>query len=142
MTEESRQPLPAIERDTAFHAVLVVDDEPLVRGAIKAILEAQGYRVVVAPEGHAALEAFWQQNFDIALLDLGLPGMNGYQVAEQMKMLKPGVPIILVTGWGNEADRDRMARSGIHSVVPKPFGPSLLLSAIEAALGGHSSPPV
>jgi DNA-binding response OmpR family regulator len=64
--------------------------------------------------------------------------MNGYQTAEEMKKLKPDVPVILVTGWGDDVDRDRMKEIGIIRVVHKPFQPGELTRTVEEILGRGS----
>ena len=114
--------------------VLVVEDEPLVREALQSIFREQGHRVVVAGDGDAAMEAFRQGNFDIVLLDLGLPGVNGYGVAEEMKRLQPDVPILLVTGWSDDIDRGRIESLGILRGLQKPFRPQQLLRTVEEAM--------
>jgi len=114
--------------------ILVVDDEPLVRGALQSILKQQGHQVVAAEDGVAALKAFGEEDFDIVFLDLGLPKMNGYRVAEEMKKSKAQVPIVLVTGWAEDVDRGRIKSIGIAAVVGKPFNPRELLRTLEEVM--------
>jgi PAS domain S-box-containing protein len=110
--------------------ILVVDDEPLVRKAIGGVLKERGYPVVAVADGMKALAALREEEYGLVLLDLGMPGMNGYQTAEEMKKLKPDVPVILVTGWGDDVDRDRMKEIGIIRVVHKPFQPGELTRTV------------
>jgi PAS domain S-box-containing protein len=116
------------------YGILVVDDEPLVREALKSVLEQQGHRVATAEEGVAALRAFGERDLDVVFLDLGLPKMNGYRVAEEMKRLKPAVPIILVTGWDDDVAHERIESIGIAAVVAKPFHPQELLRTLEEVM--------
>ena len=118
----------------AQYSILVVDDEPLVTRAVEAMLEPYGHRVTMAQDGLVALDTFRKGDFDVVLLDLGLPGMNGYTVAEEMKKSKPGIPIILVTGWGDDVDDDKVTAIGIERVIAKPFQPDELTSTIEEVL--------
>jgi len=118
----------------AQYRILAVDGERLVRYAMENILEQQGHQVVTAEDGVVALKAFGDEDFDLVLLDLGLPQMNGYRVAEEMKKLKPQIQIILATGWRDDVDRDRMASIGIGRVVAKPFQSGELLRTIEEVM--------
>ena len=119
--------------DTHHYRILVVEDERLVRDALEFILKGQGHQVTSAESGEKALEAFAEAEHDIALVDLGLPGRNGYDVAQELKRRKPGMPVLLVTGWGGDIDRDRARRIGVDGVVNKPYEPQELLRAICAA---------
>jgi CheY-like chemotaxis protein len=119
--------------------ILVVDDEPLVRKAIGGVLKERGYPVVAVEDGVKALAAFREEEFGLVLLDLGMPGMNGYQTAEEMKKLKPDVPVVLVTGWGDDVDQDRVKETCIVRVLNKPFQPGELRQTVEEIMGeGHS----
>ena len=69
--------------------------------------------------------------FDIILLDVGLPLMNGYEVATEMKRLLPHVPIVLVTGSGESVDHQRLKSIGVEEVIGKPFQPEKLLNTME-----------
>jgi CheY-like chemotaxis protein len=70
----------------------------------------------------------------VVLLDLGMPDMNGYQVAERMKAVKPEVPIILVSGWGEDVDRERVRASGIAMTLGKPFKPDDLARTLRSVV--------
>jgi CheY-like chemotaxis protein len=115
--------------------ILVVDDEPLIRAAIAALLKGWGYRVVTAENGMAALNVFREKEFEVVFLDLGMPEMNGYRVAEAMKGVKPDVSVVLVTGWGNDIDEERIEDAGIVKVVRKPFGPEELIGTLDEMAG-------
>jgi len=117
--------------------VLVVDDEPLVRDAMKAILESYGHRVAIAVDGVDAVAVFKGNEFDIVLLDLGLPKMNGYRVAEQMKSMRPQVPVFFITGWGDDIDKAKIKALGVEAVIGKPFQPEDLIQQMEEMLQGQ-----
>jgi PAS domain S-box-containing protein len=114
--------------------VLVVDDEPLVRAAMEAVLQQEGYRAVAAKDGPAALKLFGEGEFDIVLLDVGMPKMNGFRVAEQMRKLHPDVAIILVTGWGDEVDQEQVKATGVDAVINKPFEPLDMLQRVNEVM--------
>ena len=114
--------------------ILVVDDELLVRDAMKAILEGYGHRVATAIDGVDAMDVFQGDTFDVVLLDLGLPKMNGYRVAEKIKGLRPDIPVFFITGWGDDIDREKIKTLGVDAVIGKPFQPDDLIFQIEAML--------
>jgi len=119
--------------DTHSYNILVVEDERLVREALTLILEDQGHQVTAVENGEMALDALSGAEYDIALVDLGLPGMNGYHVAEQVKKRESRIPVLLVTGWGDDVDHDRAKGIGIAGVVSKPYEPQELLRTINEA---------
>jgi len=105
--------------------ILCIDDEPLLRELLKEILERDGHRVEVTDGGQAGLDAFRAANsrgqpFDVVITDLGMPYLDGRQVAKAVKHESPQTPIILLTGWGAfmKADGDMPAQ--VDSVLSKP----------------------
>jgi CheY-like chemotaxis protein/anti-sigma regulatory factor (Ser/Thr protein kinase) len=101
--------------------VLVIDDEPQVRGVLAEILRVQKHEVVEAEQGAEGLARFREQPFDLVMTDLAMPGMSGWQVAQAIKAERPGVPVVLVTGWGVELPPDQLRRNGVDRVMTKPF---------------------
>lgn len=81
--------------------VLIVDDDTAVRGALKEALVALGYRAECVSNGPSALGLLEQQPFEVVLTDLGMPGMDGTQVAREVKRLSPQTQVIILTGWGD-----------------------------------------
>ncbi len=79
--------------------ILCIDDEELGLLVRKLTLEAEGYEVTIASDGPSGLEMFSSQAFDLVLLDHSMPGMNGGQVAEQMRQRNPGIPIALLSAY-------------------------------------------
>jgi signal transduction histidine kinase len=102
-------------------SVLVVDDEPAVRTLLMDILDALGHRSVGYGSGEEALAGFRRGRFDLVLTDLGMPGMNGWQLCQSLRALDAGVTIAFVTGWGEEVDLEHAGRAGADTVVAKPF---------------------
>jgi CheY-like chemotaxis protein len=113
--------------DPHARPVLVVEDDAGVRAYIVAVLEHQGYRVVAAGSGEEALVLLGDQPAQLAVLDLGLPGMDGIAVKEQ---LADDVPVIIVTGDPEKA----RARDPNLTVLPKPVAPDVLERAVADAL--------
>lgn len=102
-------------------SVLVVDDDPDVRDVLSELLVTDGHKVQTAADGAEALQHFAHNAFDIVFTDLGMPGISGWQVAEQIKRDSPQVPVVMVTGWGHQLDPAQIERSGVDRVLTKPF---------------------
>jgi CheY-like chemotaxis protein len=101
--------------------VLVIDDEENVREALADMLRLTHHEVVVASQGFEGLEQFRAAPFDLVMTDLAMPGMSGWQVAQAVKALRPGVPVVLVTGWGVELPAEQLRANGVDRVMTKPF---------------------
>src|SRR5262245_22494554 len=121
--------------------ILVVDDQVGVRAAIRAMLENKGHTVVVAEGGHTAAGAIEAFAFDVALVDIIMPGLNGLDTIKLFRESAPDVPIIAMTGYafqGGSSDRDLLqvaTELGAACCLQKPFKPQELVSAIERCLG-------
>ncbi|MEW6047358.1 MAG: response regulator transcription factor [Bacillota bacterium] len=113
--------------------VLVVEDEPEIVEVVKAYLEAEGFTVVTAPDGLAALEAVQTQHIDLILLDLMLPGVDGREVCRQIRA-GSDVPIIMLTARGDEVDRVVGLELGADDYITKPFSPREVVARIRAVL--------
>jgi DNA-binding response OmpR family regulator len=111
--------------------VLVVEDDPGAREFLVSVLARQGYRVVAASSGEEAAELIGDERAQLAVLDVGLPGMDGFAVAE---LLASDVPVILVTGDPVAAYARIEGRVEHFQVLPKPVAPELLEHAIAAAV--------
>jgi CheY-like chemotaxis protein len=117
--------------DPPSRTVLVVEDDAGLRAYLVTILEQHGYRVVAADSGEEALEALGDDKAILAVLDIGLPGMDGFAVAEQ---LAPGVPVIVVTGDPLKAKMRAFGRSTPLAILAKPVTPEQFEAALQAAL--------
>lgn len=112
---------------------LVVDDVADVTDMLSVLLTYEGYEVVTADSGFAALEAARQHKFDVIISDIGMPGMNGYDLARTLRTL-PGydkVPMVAVTGFSMFDDRRRSIDAGFNAHLTKPIEPRALLDLIE-----------
>jgi signal transduction histidine kinase/CheY-like chemotaxis protein len=113
--------------------VLVVDDEPHVRSVAKRILEKAGHRVVVAEDGEVALTIVRESAVQVALVDATMPGMSGAEVLGALAAMKPGLPLVLMSGYARDEVRDAAQRAAA-GFVAKPFTPEDLRQAVRAAL--------
>lgn len=114
-------------------SALVVDDVADVTEMLAVLLSHAGYEVVTAASARAALEAARQRQFDVVISDIGMPEMNGYQLAVEMRLL-PGyanVPMVAVTGYSMFDDKERSTNAGFNAHMTKPIDPRALLDLIE-----------
>lgn len=112
--------------------VLIIEDEPdMVRG-IRDALEFEGFNVLSASTGEQGIQLGKSEQPDLVLLDLMLPGINGYQVCEEIRKFNLRVPIIMLTARSQEADKIRGLDSGADDYITKPFGIGELLARINA----------
>jgi two-component system, OmpR family, KDP operon response regulator KdpE len=119
--------------------VLVVDDEPQIRRTLAINLRARGYQVDLAATGEEALKAVADQQPDVVVLDLGLPGIDGLQVIQGLRGWTR-VPIIVLSVREREADKVAALDAGADDYVTKPFGFNELLARLRAAVR-RASPP-
>jgi PAS domain S-box-containing protein len=129
-----------IESSTAARAgrrgptvrVLVVDDNEDVRVSMCRLLELSGYQVVGAPDGPSALHVAGEIAPDVVLVDIGLPGMDGYELGRELRRtLVPGVKLLAVTGYGQPSDRARSRDAGFDAHLVKPVQLSALRHFLE-----------
>lgn len=124
--------------------ILVVDDEPKIVKTLRAYLEETGYRVVAAGDGRTALAAFRHERPALVILDLGLPGVDGLDVARAIRK-ESDLPIIMLTARVDETDKLIGLELGADDYVTKPFSPRELVARVRAVLrrasGEHDAPP-
>jgi DNA-binding response OmpR family regulator len=113
--------------------ILVVDDEPSIREVVTLYLRRAGYRVIVAADGQAALEALEKHAPDLVVLDLMLPQVDGLEVTRQLRA-RGDTPIIMLTARRQETDRVLGLEMGADDYVVKPFSPRELVSRVKAVL--------
>ncbi len=114
--------------------ILLVEDEQSIRDTVKLNLELEGYEVVIASTGKKALKAIKEQHFDLIILDIMLPEVDGYQIAEQTRLTNTKVPIIMVTAKADGADRILGLKKGADDYLAKPFQLEELLLRVEKLL--------
>jgi len=114
--------------------ILLVDDEPTVLRALRVALEAQDYVVTAVLSGEDALARITNSAFDLVLLDLGLPGMSGFDVIRRARVLFPTLPIIVLSAQGEDAAKVEALDLGADDYVSKPFSVRELLARVRVAL--------
>jgi DNA-binding response OmpR family regulator len=117
--------------------ILVTDDEPTVREVVRRYLEREGYRVLEAADGPGALAQVHDDEVDLIVLDLMLPGIDGLEITRQLREAAPGggdLPIIMLTAKTSEAERIEGLELGADDYVTKPFSPGELVARVRAVL--------
>ena len=122
------------DASAATSHVLIVDDEPEIADALAWRLEQAGFEVTVVKDGHAALRAVTERQPDLILLDLVLPGMSGIDVLREIRRTSEDVPVILVSGRSEEADRVVALEIGADDFVVKPFSPRELVARVRSGV--------
>ncbi len=123
--------------------VLFVDDEEHYVVAMKPALESLGYTVAACTDSREALMRFRERpiQFDVVVTDFNMPGMNGLELARRIKMTRPCLPIVLITGYTGWEEIPDAARLGIEAVLQKPFSRAQLSRALHEVLQGRLSFP-
>jgi two-component system, OmpR family, KDP operon response regulator KdpE len=115
------------------HKILVIDDEPPIRKLLRMGLASQGYDVLDAPSGKAALGLLADKP-DLVILDLGLPDVDGLELLRTLRQRQEDLPIVVLSSRGDEAGKVAALDLGADDYVTKPFGMDELLARIRAAL--------
>ncbi|MGH8015841.1 MAG: response regulator, partial [Candidatus Zixiibacteriota bacterium] len=119
--------------------ILAVDDQPVILELISAMCQTLGFNVTTALSGAEALALTKENDFDVILTDLAMPGMSGLELSRLFRIDHPGTPIILITGWEATIDRDELEESGITDILYKPFRIEQLTNLVKAAATGQSA---
>jgi DNA-binding NtrC family response regulator len=115
--------------------VLVVDDEPVVCDAIVRVLEHEGIRVAVAPSAEAALAHPALATCRFVVCDLMLPGRSGLELTGAIRVLHPGLPVVVISGYATRENAERARGAGATAFLAKPFDIPELLALVRQALG-------
>ncbi len=120
--------------------ILLVEDDEVLAIALHKGLESEGYAVELAEDGIAGLRAAREQEFDLAILDVMLPGKSGFEVCDQLRKLGNQTPIIMLTARGMEVERVQGLKLGADDYITKPFSLLELFARIEAVLRRTAKP--
>jgi PAS domain S-box-containing protein len=131
--QSTRRPTPA---PVACRRILVVDDDASVRRTLAALLRASGHEVVEAEGGAAALDCLGTTSVDLVLTDLGMPDVTGWDVARAAKARHPDLPVVLLTGWGDQVGAEASSVTSVDRVLTKPLPRGAVL-AVVAELTTH-----
>lgn len=115
-----------------MNKILIAEDEAAIAHLVRTVLTDAGYRCAWAPDGNQAADFLEQEPFDLALLDIMLPGADGYELLDYCKALE--VPVIFLTARGEVEDRVRGLRRGAEDYLTKPFALPELLARVETVL--------
>ncbi len=118
---------------TMQERILIVDDEPAILKQVKAYLEKDGFQVISAQDGQAALVSARRERPDLIVLDLMLPGMDGREVCRILRR-ESDIPIIMLTARAEESDQIAGLELGADEYVTKPFSPKALVARVRALL--------
>ncbi len=113
-------------------SILLVEDDPRLQALGRKVLERQGYQVTLAGDGEQAVEATAANSFDLVLMDLSMPKMDGHQATRLIKARTPGLPIVAVTAHAMAADRERCVESGFDTFLAKPYQIPDLLAVVQS----------
>ena len=114
--------------------ILLVEDEENIRNVVKLNLEMEGYEVIETDNGKASVHIFQEQHFDLLILDVMLPEMNGFEICEQVRLSNTTVPIIFLTAKDTPQDRVAGLKKGADDYLTKPFNLEELLLRVQNLL--------
>ncbi len=118
--------------------ILVIEDEERVRETLEDLLSQQGHAVVACADAQTGLARFEAEPFELVFTDLGMPKLSGWEVARAVKLRRPGTPVVLVTGWGDQIDPAEARDRGVDFLVPKPFQSGEVTAVVARALAGRT----
>ena len=116
------------------NTLLVIEDDISILRGLKDNLAFEGYQVLTASDGKGGLQMALEKHIDLLLLDLMLPGENGYEICRKLKIEKPDIPVIMITARGTEMDKIAGLDIGADDYLTKPFSIPELLARIRAVL--------
>jgi FixJ family two-component response regulator len=120
--------------------ILIVDDEPNVRLNYRVTLETEGFEVREASSGSAALRELADKDFDLAILDMRMPEMDGLELLESMRERNIQTPVVIITAYGDIPHAVRAMKLGAIDFLEKPLTPEVLRSTVGEILGRHAKP--
>ncbi|HEU0198997.1 MAG TPA: response regulator [Burkholderiaceae bacterium] len=124
----------------ANRKILVVDDDAVVGRSFERVLAGKGYAVITAGDGAEALRKLNEADYDVVFTDIKMPGMSGIEVAERIKSSRPWLPVVIVTGYGTEANEQAARAAGVSDFLRKPLAPEAIEGSTERALHERDAP--
>ena len=115
--------------------ILVIEDHPTVREVLRTLLGMEDYEVAVAPNGEAGLALADMLQPEVVILDVGMPGLNGYEVCRAIKSRAEHTRIVMVTARTSEEDERAGRQAGADAYLRKPFSPLDILEAVGVGAG-------
>lgn len=117
-----------------MHNILIVDDEPGIRQSLKGVLEDEGYRAAVAESGEACLDSLQKRNFDVVLLDIWLPGIDGLETLAKIREVEAAPEVIMISGHGTIETAVRATKLGAYDFLEKPLSIERTLILVKNAI--------
>jgi len=117
-----------------MHNILIVDDEAGIRQSLKGVLEDEGYKVALAESGESCLEAVRKRSFDVLLLDIWLPGMDGLETLQKVREIESAPEIIMISGHGTIETAVRATKLGAYDFLEKPLSIDRTLILVKNAI--------
>jgi DNA-binding NtrC family response regulator len=129
--------IPPRERSEETGRVLVIDDEPIIREVLQDILSREGYAIKAVPDAEAGLKAHDEEEFDLIVLDLMLPGLGGLETLKEIKSKDPDQVVVMITAYGSVETAVQAMRMGAHDYLTKPFRNEDVLRTLRNGLRHH-----
>lgn len=114
--------------------VMVVDDEAVIREGLRRALEGEGFAVETSASGQLAMERLLEEDFDLVITDLKMPGMSGMEVLSTLRSLRPDIPVIMITGYAMVETAVEAMKHGAADYISKPFKPQEIIAKVNSAL--------
>jgi CheY-like chemotaxis protein len=133
-TAEAVQPSTALPPIADSLRLLIIDDDPLLAETLGELLRLQGHETAIATSGRDGLIRLAAEPFDLVITDLGMPEMSGWEVAQAIKASRPGLPVIMVTGWGDALEHERLDGTGVAAILAKPYTDAQLRRVLAQTL--------
>lgn len=127
------------ERTSRAYRILIVEDDADARESLRLLLDGAGHKTFAAADGETGVEHALRHQPDVALIDLGLPGIDGHEVARRIRAISPRIRLIAVTGYGRDEDRRRARQSGFDAHLVKPIMAEQLHAAMDQVLAAAAA---
>ena len=131
---ELLEKLPPRERAGELGRILVIDDEPIIREVLQEILGGEGHTLTITPDAESGLQALGEQEFDVVILDLMLPGMGGLDTLKEIRRIDPDKVVVMITAYGSVETAVQAMRMGAHDYLTKPFKNEDVLRVVRHGL--------
>lgn len=114
--------------------ILIVDDDPVVRDSLGKWFESEDFQVDICPGAHVALEKLAHDRFDLALLDIKMPGVDGIELQARLQEIAPEMPVVIMTGFASVETAVKALKNGAYDYITKPFDPDELVHLVSNAI--------
>jgi len=120
--------------NTNTKRILVVDDDPIIGKSFQRVLTTRGYAVITAANGQEALDKIAAEQYDAVFTDIKMPGMDGIEVARNIKKTQPWLPVVIISGYATNANEQRAHDVGVDTVLHKPLSPEMIEREVDRAM--------